>query len=120
MSQRDGVFVKQLWFARSPGISSLPGSVTGRLSPPSSSLMAWACRKEWDALHRVFVSSKMCYFLTTTIYIPQFTKEKYSYPTYANGSQGLLKFACCSLLLIGEPAIVVKSTTNTNSYKYSS
>ena len=75
MSQRDGVFVKQLGFARSPGISSLPGSVTGRLSPPSSSLMAWACRKEWDVLHRVFVSSKMCYFLTTTIYIPQSQKK---------------------------------------------
>ena len=29
-------------------------------------------------------------------------------------------FACCSFLLLGEPAIVVKPTTNTNSHKYSS
>ena len=29
-------------------------------------------------------------------------------------------FACCSFFLLGEPAIVVKPTTNTNSHKYSS
>ena len=29
-------------------------------------------------------------------------------------------FACCSFLLLGEPAIAVKPTTNTDSHKYSS
>ena len=116
MSQRDGVFVKQLGFARSPGISSLPGSVTGRLSPPSSSLMAWACRKEWDVLHRVFVSSKMCYFLTTTIYIPQSQKKVFiSY--VLKRKPGLTKIRLLFHYFIGEPAIVVKPTTNTDSHK---
>ena len=36
------------------------------------------------------------------------------------GARAYVIFACCSFLLFGEPAIVVESTTNTDSHKYSS
>jgi hypothetical protein len=39
---------------------------------------------------------------------------------YSTEARAYYIFACCSFFLLGEPAIVVKPTTNTNSHKYSS
>lgn len=59
-----------------------------------------------------------------TIYLPQSKKTKSSLPSTLNGSQGLPKFACCSMFLLGGLALwliplqtpIAKSTRRVKTY----